>query len=108
MIPNGRILDTREKGAHGSYVVICPQEGQLHLTPESPEWLDWLATLSSFRLVGQQGRLSASRKGRPSRRWLAYRTIHQHESSHHCSSDNRRSRADGDPPSILHGCALIS
>ena len=75
MIPNGRILDTREKGAHGSYVVICPQEGQLHLTPESPEWLDWLATLSSFRFVGQQGRLSTYRS-RAGTSWIAYRRIH--------------------------------
>ena len=78
-----RVLPLIEYGAHGSYVVICPQEGELHLTPDSPEWFDWLATLSSFRFVGQQGRFSAYRKGRMSRRWSAYRTIHQHAYQHH-------------------------
>ena len=78
-----RVLPLIEYGAHGSYVVICPQEGELHLTPDSPEWFDWLATLSSFRFVGQQGRFSAYRKGRMSRRWSAYRTIHQHDYQHY-------------------------
>jgi hypothetical protein len=66
-----------EYGARGQYVLICPNEGELHLLPDSPEWFDWLATLSSFRFVGQQGRLSASRnRGRPC--WMAYRRIHGH------------------------------
>jgi hypothetical protein len=78
-----RVLPLIEYGAHGSYVVICPQEGELHLTPDSSEWFDWLATLSSFRFVGQQGRFSAYRKGRMSRRWSAYRTMHQHDYQHY-------------------------
>ncbi len=61
--------------ATGSYVVICPSKGELPLLPDSPEWFDWLATLSSFRFVGQQGRLSTSRN--PGRScWMAYRRIH--------------------------------
>jgi hypothetical protein len=61
--------------ATGSYVVICPHEGELVLTPDSPEWFDWLATLSSFRFMGRQGRLSTYRnKGRSC--WMAYRRIH--------------------------------
>jgi hypothetical protein len=61
--------------ATGSYVVICPSKGELPLLPDSPEWFDWLATLSSFRFVGQQGRLSTYRNpGRSS--WMAYRRIH--------------------------------
>jgi hypothetical protein len=78
-----RVLPLIEYGAGGTYVVICPQEGELHLTPDSPEWFDWLATLSSFRFIGKQGRLSAYRKGRLSRRWSAYRTIHQHDYQHY-------------------------
>lgn len=74
-----RVIPLIEYGAHGTYVVICPQEGELLLTPDSPEWFAWLATLSSFRFVGQHGRFSAYRKGRMSRRWSAYRTIHQHD-----------------------------
>jgi hypothetical protein len=58
-------------------VVICPQEGELPLTPDSPEWFDWLASLSSFRFVGQQGRFTAYRHSRPSRSWRAHRCIHQ-------------------------------
>jgi hypothetical protein len=63
--------------ATGSYVVICPTNGELALFPDTAEWFDWLATLSSFRFLGQQGRLSASRSnGRPC--WMAYRRIHGH------------------------------
>lgn len=66
-----------EYGARGQYVLICPNEGELHLIPDSPEWFAWLKTLNSFRFVGQQGRLSASRnRGRPC--WMAYRRIHGH------------------------------
>jgi hypothetical protein len=68
------LLPLIEYGACGTYVVICPQEGELLLTPDSPEWFDWLATLSSFRFVGQQGRLSTYRnQGRSY--WMAYRRI---------------------------------
>src|SRR5229473_2416241 len=70
-----RVLPLIEYGAYGSYVVICPQEGELHLTPDSSEWFDWLATLSSFRFVGQQGRLSTYRNSGRSC-WMAYRRIH--------------------------------
>jgi len=78
-----RVLPLIEYGAAGTYVVICPQEGELVLTPDSPAWFDWLATLASFRFVGQQGRFTAYRKGRMSRRWSAYRTIHQHDYQHY-------------------------
>jgi hypothetical protein len=78
-----RLIPLIESGAGGTYVVICPQEGQLHLTLDSPEWFDWLARLSSFRFIGKQGRFTAYRKGRMSRRWSAYRTIHQHDYQHY-------------------------
>ena len=78
-----RVIPLIEYGAGGSYVVICPQEGELHLTPDSPAWFDWLATLSSFRFIGKQGRFTAYRKGRLSRRWSAYRTMHQHGYQHY-------------------------
>ncbi len=69
------VIPLIEYGARGQYVLISPEQGELHITPDSPEWFDWLATLSSFRFVGQQGRLSASRnRGRPC--WMAYRRIH--------------------------------
>jgi hypothetical protein len=44
-----RVISLIEYGAHGNYVTISPQEGELFLTPDSPEWFDWLASLSSFR-----------------------------------------------------------
>jgi len=72
-----RLVPLIEYGARGQYVLICPKEGELHLTPDSPEWFAWLETLNSFRFLGQQGRLSASRtRGRPC--WMAYRRIHGH------------------------------
>jgi len=68
-----------EYGARGRYVLICPEEGELHITPDSPEWFAWLASLTSFRFVGQSGRFSARRgyNRRPNRGWYAQRGIHQ-------------------------------
>jgi DNA-binding transcriptional MerR regulator len=69
-----------EYGAQGTYVIITSQEGEMHLLPDSPEWFEWLATISSFRFVGQQGRFTAHRDTKhrcPTRSWRAYRTIHQ-------------------------------
>ena len=72
---SSRALPLIEYWSDGNYGVISPTEGVLALVPDSPQWFDWLATLSSFRFLGQQGRLSASRnKGRAS--WMAYRRIH--------------------------------
>lgn len=70
-----------EYGAQGTYVIITSQEGELPLAPDSAEWFEWLATISSFRFVGRQGRFTAYRDtkhGSPTRSWRAYRTIHQH------------------------------
>ena len=64
-----RVIPLIEYGAADTYVVICPHEGALQLVPNSPEWFEWFATLSSFRFVGQQGRFTAyrdSKHGRPS------------------------------------------
>jgi hypothetical protein len=74
------ILPLIEYGADGSYVVICPELGELALVPDSPEWFAWLETISSLRFLGQQGRWSAYRdKGRSSGCWLAYRRINGHQ-----------------------------
>jgi hypothetical protein len=66
-----------EYGAQGTYVIISSQEGELHLAPDSAEWFEWLASISSFRFVGQQGRFTAYRHDRRSRSWRAHRVIHQ-------------------------------
>lgn len=74
-----------EYGAQGAYVIISAQEGELPLVPDSPEWFEWLATICSFRFVGQQGRFTAYRDtkhGHPTRSWRAYRTIHQQNYKH--------------------------
>ena len=74
------ILPLIEYGAAGSYVVICPQQGELALVPDSPQWFAWLETISSLRFLGQQGRWSAYRdKGRSSGCWFAYRRINGHQ-----------------------------
>jgi hypothetical protein len=60
-------------------VIINPEGGELSLSPDSPEWFDWLASLSSFRFVGQLGRFTAAREIRrsePTRRWAAVRGRH--------------------------------
>jgi len=70
-----RVLPLIAYTATGTYVTICPTLGELPVLPDSPEWFDWLATLHSFRFVGQQGRLSTYRnQGRSC--WMAYRRIH--------------------------------
>lgn len=71
--------------AAGSYVMICPQQGELSLVPDSPEWFAWLASLSSFRFAGKLGRLSACRgcDHGPKRTWFAYRVIHQQNYKHY-------------------------
>jgi hypothetical protein len=80
-----RLLPLIEYGAHGSSVVICPQEGELPLRPDSPEWFAWLASVSSFRFVGKCGRFTACRvydKG-PTRAFQAHRVIHQRHDKPH-------------------------
>jgi hypothetical protein len=74
-----RLIPLIEYGAKGHYVLISPEEGELSIVPDSPEWFAWLASLSSFRFVGQAGSFSARRgyNQRPNRCWYAQRGIHQ-------------------------------
>lgn len=60
-------------------ILISPEHGELPITPDSPEWFEWVESLSSFRFVGREGRFSARRgfSQRPNRGWYAQRTIHQ-------------------------------
>jgi hypothetical protein len=58
----------------------------LALVPDSPEWFDWLAQLSSFRFLGPAGRFSACRaseKGPYTRRWAARRVFLGHDCWHY-------------------------
>lgn len=72
-----RVLPLIASTATGTYVVISPLLGELAFSPDSPPWFAWLATLNSFRFLGQQGRLSTYRnRGRSC--WMAYRRIHGH------------------------------
>jgi hypothetical protein len=74
-----RIIPLIEYGADGTYVIISPQEDELFFDPDSPSWFDWLASLSSFRFVGQLGRFTAYRETRrsgPTRGWSATRCFH--------------------------------
>jgi hypothetical protein len=75
-----------EYDAHGNYVIISPQEGELFLTPDSSEWFEWLASLISFRFVGPQGRFNAYRecsRGHRTRGWVAHRHFHGHKYKHY-------------------------
>ena len=69
-----RVIPRVEMGAAGSYVLICPHEGELAFAPDSLAWFEWLCSLSSFRFVGHSGRFTAYREGQ--RSWRAYRTFH--------------------------------
>src|SRR6266487_2507405 len=77
------VLALVEYASEGHYVVICPKHGLLPFEPESPQWFAWLATLSSFRFVGQHGRLTAHREVErvPRGAWRAHRNIRNHTSN---------------------------
>ena len=61
----------------GTYLVLSPEHGELSIPPESRQWFAWLDSLSSFRFLGQRGRLSTYRK-RGKASWMAYRRLHGH------------------------------
>jgi hypothetical protein len=74
------VLPLVEYGAHGTYVVISPEEGVLSFELDSPEWFVWLSTLPSFRFVGKGGRFTAFRGYQSTARtsWWAHRQIHNY------------------------------
>ena len=77
------ILPLIEYTADGTYIVICPELGELALTPDSPAWFAWLETISSLRFLGRQGRWSAYHdKRRTTHGWFAYRRVHGHQYVH--------------------------
>jgi hypothetical protein len=87
-----RVTALIEYGAQGQYVAVCPRLGVLSLLPDSPEWFDWLASLTSFRFVGPAGRFSACRaseKGQYTRRWAARRVFHGHDCWHYLGVTDR-------------------
>lgn len=74
-----RALPLIEYAADGSYLAICPTQGVLSLVPDSPEWFDWLSSLTAFTFQGGHGRFSTTRKLRQGQRvqaWSAYRSLH--------------------------------
>ncbi len=75
-----------EYSAPGIYVIISSHEGEVHLEPNSRAWFDWLATLSSFRFVGQGGRFTAHRgykQGQQTHFWSASRCVRRHTYKHY-------------------------
>jgi len=74
------VLALVEYAGEGHYVVICPKHGLLPFEPESTAWFAWLATRSSFRFVGQHGRLTAHREVErvPRGAWRAHRKMRNH------------------------------
>lgn len=81
-----RVTALIEYGAQGQYVAVCPKLGVLSLVPDSPQWFDWLASLTSFRFIGPSGRFSACRaseKGQHTRCWAARRWVHGHDFWHY-------------------------
>jgi hypothetical protein len=87
-----RVTALIEYGAQGQYVAVCPRQGVLALVPDSPQWFDWLASLTSFRFVGPTGRFSACRaseSGQYTRRWAARRFFHGHDFWHYLGVTDR-------------------
>ncbi|GLV55898.1 hypothetical protein KDH_27420 [Dictyobacter sp. S3.2.2.5] len=74
-----------EYSAQNTYVIVSSLEGELNLDPASRAWFDWLATLTSFRFVGQSGRFTAYRdtkRGKRTRCWVAQRSFHGRHYKH--------------------------
>jgi len=87
-----RVTALIEYGAQGQYVAVCPRQGVLALVPDSPQWFDWLASLTSFRFVGPPGRFSACRaseRGQHTRCWAARRCVHGHDFWHYLGVTDR-------------------
>ena len=78
--PPAHVLPLVEYVADEHYVVICPTHGLLPLQPDTPAWFAWLTSLSSFRFVGKQGRLTAHREVQrvPGAAWRAHRKLRHH------------------------------
>ena len=74
------VLPLVEYAREGHYVVICPKKGRLTLEPDTPAWLAWLETQSSFRFVGRHGRFTAHHEVLrvPNGAWRAHRHIRNH------------------------------
>lgn len=73
-----RALPLTEYAADGRYLAICPTQGVLSPTPDSPEWFDWPASLTAFTFQGANGRFSTTckvRKGQRAHAWSAYRSL---------------------------------
>ncbi len=76
----------------GIYVPVCSQDGALALTPDSPEWFDWFASITSFRFEGLGGRFTAYRdtsRGQRTRTWIAHRCIRGHNYKHYLGITDR-------------------
>jgi hypothetical protein len=87
-----RVTALIEYDAQGQYVAVCPRQGVLSLVPDSPQWFDWLASLTSFRFLGPAGRFSACRaseKGQYTRCWAARRWVHGHDFWHYLGVTDR-------------------
>jgi hypothetical protein len=82
--PHVHITPLVEYGMNGTYIILSSHEGEVHITPDSPEWFDWIASVKSFRFLGKQGRISVYRKNYYglTRNWYAYRCIHQKNYRH--------------------------
>ncbi|SRR5579883_3332411 len=80
----------------GSYASICPRRGRLLFAPDSTQWFDWLASLISFRFVGQHGHFIAHREsedGERARGWRASCRIEQRSSRRYLGTTDRLSVA---------------
>jgi DNA-binding transcriptional MerR regulator len=81
-----RVSAVVEYSSQGRYVLVCPHQGEQAFVPDSPQWFEWLATLPSFRFIGQAGRFSAYREYRgrgQTRCWTAFRYYHHHTHKHY-------------------------
>lgn len=89
---HSRLPPLIEYSPSGTYILVSSQEGELDVVPDSQAWFDWLASLTSFRFLGQQGRFSACRDsnhGEHTRSWVAHRSAHGQRYKHYLGVTDR-------------------
>ncbi len=80
------LLRERQRSSEQRLTALESLVQQTMVAPESPEWFDWLASLTSFRFVGPHGRFTAyrdSERGQRTRSWKAHRYFHGRSYKHY-------------------------
>ena len=75
------ILYRKIRHVTGNIYDLWRDEGQVTITPDTPEYFTWLATVKSFHFEGKTGHFTAQpeRKKNGESYWYAYRKANKHQ-----------------------------